>query len=372
MDRTQQEISSPELKVEPSTPASLSAVFIRGIRDLSPAYFAMVMATGIVSIAAYQLSMPVIADALLVINLITYVVLWLLFLVRLARFSANLVHDFGSFTRAPGFFTIVAGTGVLGSQLVILKNLIQVAEGLWIFGILLWVILVYLFFFTMISSEVKPALESGINGVWLIAVVSTQSISVLGSLLAPSISAQYLDVVLFFTLFMYLLGCMLYLLLFGLVFYRLLFFHIQPEALSAPYWIGMGAIAITTLAGDRLMMNMSQWAFLANLLPFIQGFTLFFWAFATWLIPLLVLLGIWRHLVKRFPLRYDPQYWGMVFPLGMYTVSTLLLSKAAKLDFLAIIPQFFIYIALAAWLATTVGLVIHLVQSLLPVKSTAR
>ncbi len=370
MDLTGQQISSPEVEVKPSAPASLGTKIMEGIRDLSPAYFAMVMATGIVSIAAYQLSMPAVADALLVINVIAYIVLWLLFLARLSLFSSRLVNDFGSFTRAAGFFTIVAGTGVLGSQLVILKNMIQVAEVLWVFGMLLWIILIYLFFFVIISSEVKPALESGINGVWLIAVVSTQSISVLGSLLAPSISTQYRDMALFFTLFMYLLGCMLYLLLFGMIFYRLLFFHIQPEALSAPYWIGMGAIAITTLAGDRLMLNMSQWSFLANLLPFIQGFTLFFWAFATWLIPLLVLLGVWRHLVKRFPLRYDPQYWGMVFPLGMYTVSTFLLSKAAKLDFLAVIPQFFIYIALAAWLVTMAGLVIHLVQSMLPAKST--
>ncbi len=350
-------------------PVSLRTTFIEGIRDLSPAYFALVMATGIVSIAAYQLAMPAIADVLLVINVIAYIVLWLLFLARLARFSSDLLHDFGSFTRGAGFFTIVAGTGVLGSQLVILKNMTQVAGVLWIVGIVLWLILIYLFFFSMMSSEIKPTLENGINGVWLIAVVSTQSLSVLGSLLAPSLAAQYLDEVLFFTLFMYLLGCMLYLLLFGLVFYRLLFFHIMPEALSAPYWIGMGAIAITTLAGDRLMLNMSQWTFLASLLPFIEGFTLFFWAFATWLIPLLVLLGVWRHLIKRFPLRYDPQYWGMVFPLGMYTVSTFLLAKATKLDFLAAIPQFFIYIALAAWLATAIGLVLYLLNSLRPAQA---
>ena len=32
---------------------------------------------------------------------------------------------------------------------------------------------------------------------------------------------------------------------------------------------------------------------------------------------MLLILGIWRHVIRRFPLRYDPLYWGAVFPLGM-------------------------------------------------------
>jgi tellurite resistance protein TehA-like permease len=143
----------------------------------------------------------------------------------------------------------------------------------------------------------------------------------------------------------------------GRIFYRFTFLPIVKETLTPPFWINMGAVAVTTLAGSLLIQNADRWVLLAELLPFLKGFTLFFWATATWWIPLLLLLGIWRHLLQRFPLRYDPQYWGMVFPLGMYTVCTLRLANALELPFLLIIPHFFIFVAWIAWFAVLIGYV---------------
>src|SRR2546421_11626491 len=60
---------------------------------------------------------------------------------------------------------------------------------------------------------------------------------------------------------------------------------------------------------------------------------------------------------KRYPLRYDPQYWGMVFPLGMYTVCTFQLSKAINFAPLVFVPRYFIYLAMTAWLLTFLGLI---------------
>ena len=82
----------------------------------------------------------------------------------------------------------------------------------------------------------------------------------------------------------------------------------------------MGALAITTLAGARLMLSSKSWEILHDFQPFIGGFTLFFWATGTWWIPLLVIVGFWRHVVDRVPVTYYPHYWSLVFPLGMYTV----------------------------------------------------
>jgi len=56
------------------------------------------------------------------------------------------------------------------------------------------------------------------------------------------------------------------------------------------------------------------------------------------------------------PIRYDPQYWSLVFPLGMFTVATILFEKAAGLNVLHLIPRVTIWFAWFAWTATFLGM----------------
>jgi len=332
---------------------------LRAAADLFPGYFALVMATGIISIACHLLEMRTLAVALVVVNIVAFAILWLLLLIRLLLFFTRVRDDINNHVRGPGFFTVVAGTSVLGSQLLIVSGEFRIASVLWVLALVLWAIIMYVFFTAMTVHENKPSIEGGLNGAWLLTVVATQSISVLGTLLVGHL-ANYSEPILFFTLCMFLLGAMLYIPLITLIFYRFTFVNVTTASLTPPYWINMGAVAITTLAGARLIIAAAEWTTLGEFMPFLKGFTLFFWAAGTWWIPLLLILGFWRHVYRRFPLRYDPQYWGMVFPLGMYTVCTFQLSKAINVPLLLIIPRYFIYLALAGWIAVSAGLVYSL------------
>ena len=117
----------------------------------------------------------------------------------------------------------------------------------------------------------------------------------------------------------------------------------------------MGAMAISTLAGSQLILNATDAPLMQKLLPFIMGFTVFYWATGTWWIPMLLLLAIWRHGIKRYPFHYDPLYWGAVFPLGMYAASTQKMTEALNIGFLGNLPQLFLALGLLTWTIVFVG-----------------
>jgi tellurite resistance protein TehA-like permease len=329
-----------------------------GLARLFPGYFALVMATGILAIAAAQQSIEWLADALFAIALVAYCVLAVLYLARLARYRESFIADLTSHLKGPAFLTIVAGTNVLGSAAVVVREWWWLGWMLWVVGVVLWVVLVYSIFAALMLREPKPAIAQGINGTWFLFTVATQSVAALGALLAVRVTDP--EGLLFACICAFLLGVFLYLVVVTLVVYRFVFVELRVEEALPPYWISMGALAITVLAGSNLLLDRTGSAIMGELAPFVSGTVVLAWATATFWIPLMIILGVWRHGVRRVPLRYDPQYWALVFPLGMYSAATFRMSAALQIDFLEIVPKVALGIALVAWGLAAIGLVRHL------------
>jgi tellurite resistance protein TehA-like permease len=318
---------------------------------LGPSSFAFVMATGIVGVTARMHHLRALAWILFGINVAAWLVLTVLHALRIALHPRDVAGDLQDHARSPGFFTWVAGTAVLASEFLLFRESVAVGAVLAAAALLLWLGLTYAVFTALTIRAQKPALEAGLNGSWLLAVVALQSLAVVGTLLSAHAEQPLRLYLNFAGLSLWLFAGALYTWLATLIFYRLTFLRFAPGDLQPPFWINMGAMAISALAGTQLVANAAQAPFLGALLPFLKGFTLLYWATGTWWIPLLVVLAVWRHGVRGEAVRWNPLVWAAVFPLGMYSAATTRIAEVMELPFLQPVGTLFLWLAIAAWSA---------------------
>lgn len=335
-------------------------VRINPVAAMFPGYFALVMATGIIAIAAKQQNIVWLAEALYVAAAAAYAVLVVLVVIRLAAFTQRLVADLTSHAKGFAFLTIVAATNVLGSASAVIYGWWTLAEVLWWCSLPLYAILVYTSLISDVLRHDKPGLGAGINGSWFLLTVATESVAALGALLLghdPS------DLLAFVCIAAFTLGLVLYLIVMTMVFLRWTFQSLEPTEADPPAWIAAGAVAITVLAGSNLLAARAVSPRVERLAPFIEGLVTLAWATATFWFPLMVAIGVWRHIARKVPLRYHPSYWALVFPLGMYGAATFKMRAAVQLQELAWLPKVTLVVALAAWTATVVGMLVQGAQS---------
>jgi tellurite resistance protein TehA-like permease len=334
----------------------MGARVAHAVTQLHAGVFAIVMATGIVAIAAGQQGFAWAARGLLAIAAAALLVSWVLLAWRVLACGRQVAADLRDFGRAPEFFAVVAGTAVVGSGAESLLDAPHVAAVLLAISACAWIVLTYAVPAALITARDKPLTESGVDGTWLLAVVDTQALAVLAASLAARAPAELRSGIAFAALCAWLLGATLYSWIATLLLHRAFFLRFEPADLTPGWWINMGAMAISTLAGAQLVLLAPGIPLLDAMQPFVRGGVVLCWTTATWWVPLLLVLNVWKYLEGRQALHYGLAQWSAVFPLGMYSVATRELADALGIEPLAHVATVVFWIAALAWLAAAWGL----------------
>ncbi len=326
------------------------------VRNLSPGYFALVMATGIISVGLTLEGFTGASDALLAIAALAYVALIALTIWRVIAHRAIVARELADPAIGFQFFTFVAATNVLGARFAMDWGVVLPAILLAVSGAA-WLISGYAIPWAVMLGRRQQSVLSGVDGTWFIWAVASQSVAVLAAGLEPELGGirELLSVV---AILSWGVGLILYATIGILVVVRLVTHGIAPEEFGPPYWVAMGAAAITILAGSRVV-EMSNTPMVTVTRGLVAGGSVVLWCFATWLIPVLVAIGWWRHIRHRIRLAYTPALWGIIFPLGMYAVASIDLGHADRLPLVSWIGSMWLWFAVAAWLVTTIAMAVR-------------
>jgi tellurite resistance protein TehA-like permease len=300
---------------------------------VKPDAFAIVMATGIVSIAAADHGYRWITDVLAVIAVAGLMLLVAAAVIEWRRRPLD-VADPDVVLR---LFTFVAACAVLDTRLA------KIPGALWMLGgvaMAAWLVLAVLAARNM-SARRWSELQAQSHGAWELASVGTSGLAIVLTTLVRHAGSQ---VLLPLAVAMWLLAIAIYCLMTALILGRAFAERLDPNGFEPDGWILMGGLAIATLAGTVIHGEVT-----GSLADGVRIVTLVTWSAATLWIPPLIYFGI-RHIQRPEALRVTGVWWAMVFPLGMYSAATYAMAIETGWSALRTVSLVYLWIASAAWL----------------------
>jgi tellurite resistance protein TehA-like permease len=327
------------------------------IRALNPAYFALVMATGVVSIILHSHGWRLVSDVLLGVGLALLVALlalggWSLYRYR-GTFTAIAIDPRRGFM----FFTVVAAWNVLSVRLS-MAGLSGWALTFFIIGGAAWLVFTYAIPVVLMIRRDKPPAGPAANGTWFIWVVGIQTVVVAAASIPGQLSTRLAPL----AVVCWSVGVVLYVIIAAVVFTHLLLFPLRPAEWTPPYWVLMGGTAISTVAGLQTLRLRGDMLVTASS-PVITGLSVVLWGFGTWLIPLLLLLDGWKHVVRRIPLSYEPALWSVIFVIGMYGLASQGLGALLRVPWIVALGVTFEWITAVLWVLTFVAMLWSLART---------
>lgn len=286
------------------------------------------MATGIVSVAMHSNGQDTISRALLVLTAGAWALLGVLFLQRLCLDHARWRRE----AESPSSLTAVAGTAVLGARLTLL-GWSWAGWALLASAALLCLILIGV----LARSRSFPSTGAG-----FLVVVALQSLAVLAASLARHTAITWPALIAVVPLVVGLCAYAFVLARFDLL---------QLRVGAGDHWIAGGAIAISTLACAAIAQATGASHAPVGIHDPLRIASLVLWALTIAWLPALI-----GAEVRWGRPSYDVRRWATVFPLGMYSVMSSATGSVASVHPLVEFGNDWGWIALGAWIATTVGL----------------
>lgn len=263
------------------------------------------------------------------------------------------------------FFTIVGSVNFAGICFAQIFHLYTTATLFWYVAIGLWLVISLSSFgilFLNRKSEDRK-IEDTLHGGWFFATVGTQSTALLGIIVAEYATTQVLFIQ-FFSYVLWSIGASLYLVFTALIILRLVFYRFDSNAVLSPYWMNIGAAAITSIAGTVLHRHIETIGGpFTDFLPFLKGISLLFWSFGLWWMPCLIILTVRKLIYRNEGTLFTVGYWEIVFALGLCADSTNRMIGLFEGQYLIIASICFSIACVALWFFSSVFTIVHIARS---------
>src|SRR5699024_8058348 len=155
------------------------------VRALSPGYFALVMASGVISDGLRLEGVGRLSALFLAIAVGGFLALLALTGRRVARVRTDLWRDLRDPEAAVGVFPFGHAGDLVAARLAD-RGLVSVAIGLLVVGTLGWVVLGYVVPWLTIYAHGKRSAVRTANGSWFVWVVASQSVAVVAAIVEAS------------------------------------------------------------------------------------------------------------------------------------------------------------------------------------------
>jgi hypothetical protein len=316
------------LAESPETRQGDSSVLACILAAIPAASGAVVMGTGIVSVALLLDGDETLSRILLVVAGVAWVALGMILADRLVRDRERFLTE----SRLPAALTGVAGTGVLGTRLALLG---------WSWAGIILLVIALALWLGLVQSVLRNWTVPTV-GASFVLTVSTESLALLAAVLAVSEHAHWL---LYASLVPFVLGLAFYL-------FVLTRFDFRQLAVGrGDHWVSGGALAISTVVAGRITIAAKTLGMFGGEHGTLKAIALGLWVLTIlWLPVLVVAEATYRRL------HYDVRRWSTVFPVGMYAACSFIVGKAVVASEITDFARVWVWVAVAVWLVVFAGM----------------